>query len=103
MRPRKFLVLMTCYMLLVQRAISQEVIEISQDHFAQNGELHLDHNENWLFKSGNNPDWAKKELDVSDWKKLAPAQLSVDQTDENGRLEGWFRLRFKVNSSLNGI
>ncbi len=87
--------------LIVQKAFSQEVIDISKDMFSNNGELHLDQQEGWLFKLGNNPDWANVELDTRDWEKLTPKELSVDLADEDGRLEGWFRIQIKINPELS--
>ncbi|TVP98922.1 MAG: hypothetical protein EA359_17675, partial [Balneolaceae bacterium] len=57
----------------------------------------------WLFKPGNNPDWADPDADTGDWKPFRPADLSFDLADENGLFHGWFRLKFRIDSTLADI
>ncbi len=56
--------------------------------------------EGWVFKPGTDKAWAAKELDVSDWKKLKPVELSVKDADDSGKLEGWFRIKIKLSDSI---
>jgi len=58
---------------------AQEVLSITADMFSPQAQFILDNAENWLYKAGNNPAWAAKELDISDWKKFKPTELT----------EGW--------------
>jgi signal transduction histidine kinase len=57
----------------------------------------------WLFKQGNDPSWAKKDINTADWKKLNPMGLSAKYADKTGRVEGWFRLKFKLDNDFNNI
>jgi signal transduction histidine kinase len=57
----------------------------------------------WIFKQGNDTNWAKNEIDTSGWMKLNPVQLSSKNTDRTGRLEGWLRLRFRLDSSFENV
>jgi signal transduction histidine kinase len=54
----------------------------------------------WIFKQGNDTAWAKKDLDISGWKKLKPTEISAKLADKNGRAEGWFRIKIKPDSSF---
>jgi two-component system, NtrC family, sensor kinase len=54
----------------------------------------------WIFKPGNGADWSKIEIDTAGWVKLDPAQLTVQYADKNGKLEGWLRMRFKLDRSF---
>src|SRR5262245_23327339 len=53
----------------------------------------------WIFKQGNDTNWAISEIDIAGWIKLNPTQLTVKNVDRSGRLEGWLRMRFKLDSS----
>gem|GEM_PF-5586912 len=79
---------------------AQEVLSITADMFSPQAQFILDNAENWLYKAGNNPAWAAKELDISDWKKFKPTELTIANADETGRLEGWFRIKIKIDPSL---
>ena len=54
----------------------------------------------WVFKQEPNPDRAKINIDTTGWKRLRPNQLSAKYADKNGRVEGWFRIKVKLDSSL---
>ncbi|MHB1177872.1 MAG: sensor histidine kinase, partial [Daejeonella sp.] len=56
--------------------------------------------EGWVFHKGNNTNWAKETIDLSSWEKLKPADLSYKYADKNGRVEGWFRIKIRIDSSL---
>jgi two-component system NtrC family sensor kinase len=54
----------------------------------------------WIFKEGNNPAWAQKEIDTSGWKKLKPSQLSEKMVDKSGKLEGWLRIKILLDTAF---
>ena len=54
----------------------------------------------WVFKEGNDTAWAKKDIDVTNWKKLKPSDLSAEYADKNGRAECWFRIKIKSDSTF---
>ncbi|HLX90535.1 MAG TPA: ATP-binding protein [Puia sp.] len=56
----------------------------------------------WLFKSGNDTGWAKKDIDITSWKKLKPTEISDSLADKLGKAEGWFRIKVKPDSSFRG-
>ncbi len=54
----------------------------------------------WVFHQGNDTNWAKKDIDLSGWKILKPTELSLKYADSTGRVEAWFRVNIKLDSSL---
>lgn len=54
----------------------------------------------WVFHRGNDTNWAKETIDLSNWEKLRPTDLSYKYADKNGRVEGWFRIKIRIDSSL---
>ncbi|HJS55820.1 MAG TPA: ATP-binding protein [Chitinophagaceae bacterium] len=54
----------------------------------------------WLFKKGNDANWAKKNIDVTTWQKLKPSGLSEKLADKNGKLECWLRLKIRLDTSF---
>jgi signal transduction histidine kinase len=65
--------------------------------------IQLTNNNAWIYKPGNNTGWSKKDIDTKGWMGLNPNQLSVKNADQNGILEGWLRLRFKLDSSFHNM
>ncbi len=81
-------------------SFAQEVMTITSDMLSAKEQLILDEADNWLFQKGNNPAWAMSKLDVSNWKKFKPTNLSIADADKTGRVEGWFRIKIKIAPSL---
>ncbi len=57
----------------------------------------------WVFKKGHDPSWAKMNLNTSEWDIINPTELRASMADENGKLEGWLRLKIKLDSSFTNI
>ncbi len=55
----------------------------------------------WLFKSGSDTAWAARDIDVSGWQRLRPEKLSAEYVDKNGKAEGWFRMKIKLDEALD--
>ena len=83
----------------------------AQDHtlildtgmFQGNNAIWLADTGNWVFKKGHDPTWANPNLNTSDWDTLRPTQIETAMADESGRLEGWFRLKVKIDSTFTGL
>ena len=54
----------------------------------------------WLFKEGNDAEWAKKDIDLNGWEKLNPPELSANYADKNGKAECWFRIKIKIDTTF---
>jgi len=79
------------------------VITISPAMFVGNQEIPIAAKNGWMFREGNDTVWAKPGIDLTGWKKFAPVELSTKNVDKNGKVEGWFRLRLKLDSSFNNM
>ncbi len=78
------------------------VIIITPENFSKDLDSYaLAAKDGWNFHQGNDSNWAKETIDVTDWKKLKPSKLSVKYADKNGRVEGWFRIKIRIDSSLS--
>jgi two-component system NtrC family sensor kinase len=62
--------------------------------------IYLSKLDGWIFKLGTDTTWAKPALDISGWQKLKPMDLSAKYADKNGRVECWFRLKIRPDSSF---
>jgi two-component system NtrC family sensor kinase len=63
-------------------------------------EIYISEMKGWVFKQGNDTSWARKEVDQIGWKPLMPTELTEDLADKSGRVEGWFRIKLKLDSSM---
>jgi two-component system NtrC family sensor kinase len=52
----------------------------------------------WFFKEGNDTSWARKDINMTGWKASRPAELSAKYADKNGRVEGWFRAKIRLDN-----
>ncbi|GAB3953435.1 hypothetical protein GCM10028805_37140 [Spirosoma harenae] len=57
----------------------------------------------WVYAPGHNPDWAKPTFKTKNWRRFKPAELSIKEADKNGKVDGWFRLRIRLDSTWKGI
>jgi signal transduction histidine kinase len=73
---------------------------LTADMFSKDSSIKLSNLDGWIFKPGNDAGWADTNLNTGDWKKLKPADFTEKMLDENGKIEGWFRLKIKLDSSL---
>lgn len=56
----------------------------------------------WKWHAGDNPDFAKTDFDDSKWERIDPTKDVMDLKQFEKNNIGWFRLSFKVDSSLFG-
>jgi signal transduction histidine kinase len=54
----------------------------------------------WIYKNENDSGFSKINIDTTGWKHLKPSELSSKLADKNGRVEGWFRIKIKLDISL---
>jgi two-component system, NtrC family, sensor kinase len=96
MRPLLIIILCFC----INCSSGQDAMVLSPAMFTGVGEITICMMDGWYFKEGHDTAWAQKEIDVTGWEKLKPTELSVEQTDKNGRLEGWLRFKFKLDDGF---
>ena len=54
----------------------------------------------WVFNQGDDPSWADPSFDASDWKNISQLEFGRSEANKEGRLEGWLRLKIKIDSSM---
>lgn len=98
------LVLFLIWFISASNGVAQEgVVELSTNMFQSHQRLSLATLNEWVFKEGNDPNWANPELNTSGWTVFNPAELSADMEDESGRIEGWFRIKITLDSTFEGM
>ncbi|SFO04213.1 His Kinase A (phospho-acceptor) domain-containing protein [Algoriphagus ornithinivorans] len=86
------------------RNVAQTQVEVlSTKQFQSHQRLFLAPLEGWVFKAGPIENGADPNLGVADWEKMNPTQLTTELEDENGRIEGWFRINIKLDESFKDI
>src|SRR4030095_4707514 len=76
------------------------VAVLSTKMFGKDQMIPLSPIDGWLFRKGNDTSWAAKQLNISDWVKVMPTELSAKNADESGKVEGWFRFNFRLESNF---
>jgi signal transduction histidine kinase len=66
-------------------------------------EIPLESKEGWLFKPGNEASWASPQAELTGWSPLKPTEIRADMADAQGRFEGWFRIKIRVDASFTGL
>lgn len=80
-----------------------ETVVLDNSMFNEQDEILIAFMDGWVFKQGNDLSWADPAFSASDWQSLKLSKLTMEYSDENGRLEGWFRLRFEIDETLSQI
>ena len=65
--------------------------------------LTLSSRNGWIYKEGHDPSWAFDSIDYTGWRRVIPAEIDTSFADEDGRIEGWFRLRFSIDDTISQI
>lgn len=102
MRPFKIAV--AFYVLFANLIQAQETtVNLTASVIGPDNQIRLAEHPDWWYRPGNNPDWAKGEMDTLQWKKKNPLQVSKKAIAINKREEGWFRLKVGLDSTLKPI
>jgi signal transduction histidine kinase len=88
------LILITGYTLNAQ----DSTFVITQSILNDTADINIGRMDEWIFKKGHQSNWASGNLTTTDWQKKKPIELSVNDADQNGRVEGWFRLKIKTDA-----
>ena len=79
-----------------------QVLSLSQDDVdKKTWSLDLSKQAEWIFQPGHQINYADPKLNTRNWLKMNPAQLPDSLANEEGKLEGWFRLKIRVDTSLS--
>ena len=97
----KYILKIGLLLLLPVLVMAQDtLVNIKPENFKNFNSYALESENGWIFHLGNDTTWAKKDINTQNWKKLKPTDLSVKYADENGRVDGWFRIKIKLDSTL---
>ena len=92
------------FILYINLGSAQESpVILSTDQFHDHQRLFLAPLDGWLFRQGHDPAWAKENVDLSSWKKFNLTELSAEMENSDGRVEGWFRIKIKLDESFNNM
>ncbi|MDP4286270.1 MAG: ATP-binding protein [Bacteroidota bacterium] len=88
--------------LAVQFAKAQDTsVVVSANMFDKfTDQLSLANKEGWIFRPGNDSNWAQPHIDTAGWIKMNQTTDLKKYADKNDRVEGWFRIKLKFDSSL---
>ena len=90
--------------LIVQNTFAQDqALVLSENMFESHQRIPLATKDGWIFKKGNNPEWSQIDVLANGWKPLKISEINSQYEDENGRIEGWFRIKLKVDSRLANL
>lgn len=88
----------------IQYGLSQDSsVLISARMFDGSQKIALSARDGWLFKEGDDSSWRDKEINTAEWRRLRPTELSAKHADKRGRVEGWLRLKFRLDENLANI
>ncbi len=87
----------------LKSSAQQEVVVLSAGLFQSHQRIFLAPLDGWIFKQGHDPNWANPDIDLSGWQTMNPTALNPEMEDEDGRIEGWFRINIRLNESLQNI
>src|SRR5258708_25670045 len=86
----------------IHYAFAQDsIVLLSAKMFDKDEQIVLSGKDGWLFKQGNDFSWANKNINASGWRKLKPTELSAKYADKIGKVECWFRFKFKLDPDFS--
>jgi len=98
-----FYVLFFTIIYIANASAQEQVVTLSSDQFDEHQQIALANLNGWVFKAGHDPSWAGTEVSTADWQTLKPTELTADLGDHTGRVEGWFRIKVKLDDSFMNI
>ncbi|HEX6891371.1 MAG TPA: ATP-binding protein [Chryseolinea sp.] len=98
---RLVLLIVLLFVVNVRVSVAQDhVVELNHNMFTGDQLILLGTYEGWWFKSGSDSSGISAHRGCT---KLKPSELSPEMADESGKIEGWFTIRLKLDSSLESI
>ena len=81
----------------------KEIAVLSSEMFKSHQRIFLAPLDGWIFKQGHDPNWANPNIEITGWEKRNLTSINAQMEDENGRLEGWFRIKIQLDESFKGM
>ncbi len=98
--------LITILLLLLIKHVSfaqDNTVSLSPEMFGTHQMLLMAPLDGWVFKAGTNPNYALPNTKLVGWKKMKPTELTAKMADTKGKIEGWFRLKIKLDSTFGNM
>jgi two-component system, NtrC family, sensor kinase len=97
-----FFVKILLLLLLPVLGMTQDsVILISRsDFYKTTDQVFIAMKDGWVFRKGNDKLWSGKDINTSGWEKIKPSEFTGKYADQNGKAEGWFRIKIKMGGDL---
>ena len=100
-----------CYILQSQEKVpildanglSLDTIRYFTEESLQSFGIPLDQRLGWIYKEGHNMAWSQNTIDLEGWKRVIPNNIDTSFADKNGRIEGWFRFKFSIDTGLSKV
>ncbi len=83
--------------------LTQDTITLSTSDFQIHQRLFLAPLDGWIFRPGTDRSWANENIDLAGWKNFNPTELTAEMADKSGRVEGWFRIKIKLDGSFKNL
>lgn len=100
----KFIIALLLGCLCLTNSLAQDTtLVLDTAMFNADQQIFLASADGWVYQPGNNPAWASPGLNTSSWRKRKLTELSIKDVDNTGRVEGWFRLRLKLDSTFKSM
>jgi two-component system, NtrC family, sensor kinase len=96
-------ILLLIYLPVFALAQDSTIIISASDFDKSSDQVFLAKMNGWLFREGNNIAWAGGDVETGGWKKMKPVELSAKYADENGKMEGWFRIKIRISPDIKKI
>jgi signal transduction histidine kinase len=88
-------------LLLPFSVVAQDTTITISPQTMRSNSIALGNIDGWIFRKGDDISWARKEIDTVGWQKMKPSQLSGKLADKYGKLEGWLRIKIKLDPAFN--
>ena len=92
-----------CLTISTQANCQERVLTMDTSMFYSHQRIFLAPSDGWIFRQGHDPSWASENLNVEDWNSLKPIDLTAAMAKKNGRIEGWFRIKIKLDESFDYV
>ena len=78
-------------------------VELSTKMLDESHQVFIAGMDGWIYKQGHDTGWARPGIDLIGWQAFKPTDLSFKNADKSGKVEGWFRFKFNLDSTFNRI
>jgi two-component system NtrC family sensor kinase len=98
------LIILTSFLFVLNFCNAQDsAVVFSTSMFNYFQKIDLGDVDGWMYKQGNDTAWKEKNINETGWQRFKPLELSGKDADKNGKMESWFRLKFKLDKGFEKV